>query len=136
MYSIVALSSYNGVRSCPTCSLYSASKYGIIGVVKSLAVELSEATTRIRINAIAPGLVDTSLTRNQVKTGVETWEGEYIDVNHPLWLEKKDAWINSLPGKRIAEPEELARSIIAVLDNDQSFLNGAVISVDNTATDP
>lgn len=135
MYSIVALTSENGVRSCPGCSLYSASKYGIVGVVKSLALELVDSTPKIRVNAVAPGLVDTSLTRNQVKSGMEPWEGDYVDVNNPIWIEKKDTWINMLSGKRIAQPDELARSIISILDNDQSYLNGAVVSVDNTATD-
>ena len=135
MYSIVALTSENGVRSCPSCSMYSASKYGIVGVVKSLALELVDATPKIRVNAVAPGLVDTSLTRNQVKSGMECWEGDYVDVNSPIWIEKKDAWANMLSGKRIAQPNELANSIISILDNDQSYLNGAVVSVDNTATD-
>lgn len=135
MYSVVSLSSMNGVRSCPGCSLYSASKYGIIGVTKSVALELVGSKPNIRVNAIAPGLVDTSLTRNQVKEGIEPWEGDYIDKNDPLWIKKKDDWINQLAGKRLAEPEELANSIISVLDNDQSYLNGAVISVDNLDTD-
>jgi NAD(P)-dependent dehydrogenase (short-subunit alcohol dehydrogenase family) len=40
-YSIVALSSYNGIRACTGCSLYSASKHGIIGLVKSVALEFA-----------------------------------------------------------------------------------------------
>ena len=133
-YSIVTISSQNGVTSCPGCSLYAASKYGIIGLVKSAALEFINVKPKIRINAICPGLVDTSLTRNQVKMakfGQESWEGEYIGEDHPLWPEFKENWEKQLPGKRIADPVELARAIIGVLDNENSYLNGAVVRVDD-----
>jgi len=137
-YSIVTISSQNGVQSCPGCSLYAASKYGIIGVVKSAALEFINVKPKIRINAICPGLVDTSLTRNQVKIEMfnqQSWEGEYIDENSPLWPPFKAKWEAMLPGKRMARPEELAKAIISVLDNENSYLNGAVISVDDGGTD-
>ena len=137
-YSIVTISSQNGVQSCPGCSLYAASKYGIIGLVKSAALEFINVKPKIRINAICPGLVDTSLTRNQVKMELfhqQNWEGEYIGDDHPLWPQFRDKWAATLPGKRIAQPEELARAIISALDNDNSYLNGAVISVDDAGTD-
>ncbi len=40
-YSIVALSSYNGIRACAGCSLYSISKHGIVGLVESVALEFA-----------------------------------------------------------------------------------------------
>lgn len=136
-YSIVTISSQNGVQSCPGCSMYAASKYGIIGVVKSAALEFINVKPKIRINAICPGLVDTSLTRNQVKMdfGQQDWEGEYISRENPLWPPFEEKWRAQLPGKRLAKPEELARAIISVLDNENSFMNGAVISVDDGGTD-
>ena len=136
-YSIVTISSQNGVQSCAGCSQYAASKFGIIGVVKSAALEFINIKPKIRINAVCPGLVDTSLTRNQLKMdyGQQVWEGEYISRENPLWPPFKAKWEAMLPGKRIARPEELAKAIISVLDNENSYMNGAVISVDDGGTD-
>lgn len=63
-YSIVMLTSYNGLRACEGCDFYSASKHGIIGLVKSTAMEFATTTPRIRVNGVAPGLTNTFLTRN------------------------------------------------------------------------
>ena len=137
-YSIVTISSINGVKSCPGCSLYSASKFGIIGVVKSAALEFINVKPKIRINAVCPGIIDTSLTRNQVKMekfNLQNWEGEYIDESHPLWPPFRAEWEAQLPGKRIANPEEIGKAIISLLDNENSYLNGAVVSVDDGGTD-
>lgn len=87
-YSIVMLSSLNGIRGCDSCDLYSASKHGIIGLVKSSALTFAKTTPRIRVNAVAPGLINTFFTRNLVKPDPD--EGEAITEDHPLWLENKD----------------------------------------------
>jgi len=87
-YSIVMLSSLNGIRGCPGCDLYSASKHGIIGLVKSSALAFAKTTPRIRVNAVAPGLINTFLTRNQVKPDPN--EGEAITEDDPLWIQNKD----------------------------------------------
>ena len=137
-YSIVTISSQNGVQSCPMCSLYAASKFGIIGIVKSAALEFINVKPKIRINAVCPGLVETSLTRNQAKYfdfHQQTWEGDYIGEDSPIWPAFKKDWEAKLAGKRMAQPEELARAIISVLDNENSYMNGAVISVDDGGTD-
>lgn len=137
-YSIVVLSSQNGVQACPGCSMYAASKFGIIGLVKSAALEFINVKPKIRINAVCPGLVDTSLTRNQLKFFYykqQSWEGDYIGLDYPLWPEFRSQWAAQLPGKRLAQPEELAQAIVSVLDNDNSYLNGAVVNVDDAGTD-
>lgn len=137
-FSIVVISSENGVTSCPGCSMYAASKYGIIGLVKSAALEFINVKPKIRVNAICPGLVDTSLTRNQLKFSLfnqQPWLGDYIDENYPLWPKFRDNWAAQLAGKKLARPEELAHAIISVLDNENSYMNGAVISVDDGSTD-
>lgn len=61
-YSIINFSSYNGIRGCKNCSLYSASKHAIVGLTQSMALEYLLTKPPIRVNAIAPGLVNTSLT--------------------------------------------------------------------------
>ena len=87
---------------------------------------------------MCPGLVETSLTRNQAKYfdfNQQTWEGDYIGEDSPIWPTFKKDWESKLAGKRMAQPEELARAIISVLDNENSYMNGAVISVDDGGTD-
>ena len=63
------------------------------------------------------------------------WEGEYIDGNSPYWPPFEKEFIAVLPGKRIAEPVELAKAIVSVLDNDNSYMHGSIINVDNADTD-
>lgn len=87
-YSIVNFASYNGLRGCQNCSLYSASKHGILGLTLSTALEFINTKPRIRVNAVAPGLVNTSMTWQQVKFfeyGQMTWEGDYITPASDLW---------------------------------------------------
>lgn len=132
-FSIVVIASEAGLIGCPGCSMYSASKYGVIGIVKSAALEFINVHPKIRINAVCPGFVETPLVRNQAKVslGQQSWEGEYIDQNNPLWPPFKADLEASIPGKRISQPVELARTIVSVLDNENSYLNGAAISVDD-----
>ncbi|EFC43119.1 predicted protein [Naegleria gruberi] len=113
--SIVNLSSYNGLRACPGCSLYSASKHAIIGLTQSVAIEHAKATPkmpRVRVNAVAPGLIDTPLTRNQAKSifeGIPTWQV-------------------------LGKPEEMANVIMFLSSDRASYVSGTVISADNAET--
>lgn len=66
-YSIVNFASYNGLRACQNCSLYGASKHAIIGLTLSTSLEFVNTKPKIRVNAVAPGLVNTSMTWQQVK---------------------------------------------------------------------
>lgn len=66
-YPIVLMSSYNGIRGCENCSLYSASKWGINSLAQSVALEFIDTEPRIRVNSIAAGLPSTSLTWQQAK---------------------------------------------------------------------
>jgi NAD(P)-dependent dehydrogenase (short-subunit alcohol dehydrogenase family) len=134
-YSIVNLSSYNGIRGCQGCSLYSASKFGIIGVTKSVAIEFAvatETTPRIRINAVAPGLIETSLTWNQVKFVVnqtQPWIEPYIDRD--TFAPYREEFASGLLGKRLGEDFEIASMITYLSSDDASYVSGTVLSVDN-----
>lgn len=66
-YSIVMLSSFYGFRGSPQNHLYVASKHGINGLVKSVALEYASTSPKIRINAVAPGLTNTFMVRNSIK---------------------------------------------------------------------
>lgn len=132
-YSIVNLASYNGLRATPGASMYGASKFGIIGLTKSVALEYVDSKPKIRVNAVCPGLIDTELTRNQVKMnfGQQNWEGEHIYENHPLWLEHKHEYEEMLTGHKIGEPKEMAEMIIALSSDEASFVSGVTLSADN-----
>ncbi|KAG2382037.1 hypothetical protein C9374_005829 [Naegleria lovaniensis] len=139
--SIVNLTSYNGLRACPGCSMYSASKHAIIGLTQSVALEHIKATQdmpRVRVNALAPGLIDTPLTRNQAKTlyeGVETWIGPLITENNPLWLKMKPELEKELAGGRLGRPEEMAHVILYLSSEVRaSYVSGTVVSADNGDT--
>jgi len=132
-YSIVNLASYNGIRAAPYASMYAASKFGIIGLTKSAALEYITSEPKIRINAIAPGLINTELSRNQVKLkyGQQIWEGENILEDNPLWLEYKKQVEEELTGKRVGEPSEIANMIMFLSDEKSSYVTGTVLSVDD-----
>lgn len=92
-------------------SAYAASKTGLIGLVKVLAVECAQ--WRIRVNAIAAGGVDTPMGRESASTPDAR---TYVEGLHAL--------------KRIAQPEEIAASASFLLSDDASFVTGSSMMVD------
>jgi NAD(P)-dependent dehydrogenase (short-subunit alcohol dehydrogenase family) len=135
---IVNLSSYNGIRGAAFGSMYAASKHAIAGLTRSVALEYSDPPTkvmpRIRINALAPGLIDTALTRNQIKfmiNGTQPWVGKLIKENDPEWLEMKTKTIEpSLVGKRIGSPDEMADIILYLCSSKATYITGTIVSGD------
>ncbi|MFA6403626.1 MAG: 3-oxoacyl-[acyl-carrier-protein] reductase [Salinivirgaceae bacterium] len=106
--SIVNMSSVVGVRGNAGQSNYSASKAGIIGFTKSIALELG--SRNIRCNAIAPGFIETEMTAQLPEA-------------------EKEGWLKSIPLKRGGKPEEVA-DVAAFLASDMSsYVSGQVINV-------
>jgi NAD(P)-dependent dehydrogenase (short-subunit alcohol dehydrogenase family) len=107
---IVNVSSAAGLAGAPGMSLYAASKWGVIGLTKSLAIEY--ATRGIRLNAIAPGLTATEMLDGGTKE-----EREFLLMRTPM--------------KRISEPVEIARSVIYLLAlANATYTTGAVLPAD------
>ena len=107
--SIVNVGSTNGIDSYYTYSLdYDASKAGLHILTKDLAVELSP---RIRVNAVAPGWVNTPMNKDLDK--------EFLNDE-----------FNKIALNRFAEPEEIAKVIYFLANEDASYINGSIIVVD------
>lgn len=109
--SIVTITSVDGIIGEPFGVIYSATKAGIISLTKSFARYFQG---NIRVNAIAPGLIDTPLTDSI--------------GNDPSWT------TNASIIKRIGNPEEIANSIIFFLSDKSSYTTGQVLAVDGGFT--
>ncbi|HWD81903.1 MAG TPA: SDR family oxidoreductase [Kribbella sp.] len=102
---IVNVTSHAGVRPKGSSIAYAASKAALNHVTKLLAAALGPD---VRVNAVAPGLVDTPLTES--------------------WTDAQDLWKTSSPMRRAAQPVDVADLISAVVHN--SYLTGEVILLD------
>jgi NAD(P)-dependent dehydrogenase (short-subunit alcohol dehydrogenase family) len=113
--SIVNISSTMGSRGAPNASLYTASKHAVEGLTKSAALEA--AASGVRVNAIAPGPVETAML--QRLTGSE---------------DRKAAFLTSVPMKRAGTPEEIADAILFVASDKATFITGQIIKVNGGKT--
>jgi len=105
--SIVFISSQLAFKGSPSSVAYSASKAGMIGLMRSLAIQLAPD---IRVNAVAPGTIDTDM--------ISTYT-----VEQRMKREK------IIPLRRIGKPEEVAKVIAFLLSPESSYITGAVIDV-------
>jgi NAD(P)-dependent dehydrogenase (short-subunit alcohol dehydrogenase family) len=109
---IVNNSSVAGIMGFPQMAIYIASKHAVLGLTKSSALEY--AKSGIRINAIAPG-------------GVETEMANRVNENTPQFFET----LTSMhPIGRIADPEEIANAVVWLLSEKASFVLGHTLLVD------
>lgn len=116
---IINISSRAGKIGLPGVSAYSASKFALIGLTQSLAVELGPVG--VRVNAVCPGWVDTDLNVNWGAAEASEWK-----VTVP---EARERLVSAAPLGRVAEPQEIA-SVVAFLVSDQSsYMTGQAINV-------
>jgi NAD(P)-dependent dehydrogenase (short-subunit alcohol dehydrogenase family) len=113
--SIVNISSTMGSRGAANASLYVASKHAVEGLTKSVAIE--GAASGVRVNAIAPGPVETAMLNRLTGTA-----------------ERKAAFLTNVPLKRAGTPEEIANAIVFVSSEKSSFLTGEIIRVNGGKT--
>lgn len=112
---IINTASTAGVQSIPMIGAYSATKHGIIGLTKAAALEL--AAEGIRVNAVAPGPVDTGLLSRMIEGKVPV-----------------EVIANSVPLKRIAQPAEIANAILWLASDGASYVTGETLVVDGGVT--
>lgn len=104
---IVNISSIAGVVGMPRQINYSSAKAGEIGLTKSLAKEV--ASYGIRVNAVAPGFIDTDMTKD---------------------LKQKDELMKMIPFGRFGKPEEVAKVVTFLVSNRSEYITGQVLKVD------
>lgn len=118
--SIINLSSMAGKTSWPASAEYSASKSGVIGLTRSVAMEM--APYGPTVNAVCPGNTLTDMVR-----GVAAKVGELDGMTGEEWLQMR---ANDAPLKRLAEPWEIAGVVAFLASEDSRYLTGQAIEVD------
>jgi len=106
--SIVNITSVIGQTGNPGQANYAASKAGVELMARSLALEL--ATRNVRINCIAPGFIETEMTK------------AFTD-------QQKDSILGKIPLGRVAKPEEVASVVAFLLGKESSYITGSTINV-------
>ncbi|MBF0528929.1 MAG: SDR family oxidoreductase [Deltaproteobacteria bacterium] len=116
---IVNVSSIAGLVGGKGLTAYCTSKGAIIQMTQSMALDY--ATDGIRINAICPGETDTPML----------FSGH---AKRPTRQELEEMKIPSIPMKRLARPEEIARAVLFLASDDASYITGTFLTVDGGST--
>lgn len=112
---VVNVSSVMGLRAAPLQGVYGMTKAAVISMTKTLAVELGAA--KIRVNALAPGLVDTRLASAIVKDDALSQE-----------------WLRRTPLARVGQPDEIAAAALFLASDASSYVTGEVLTIDGGTT--
>lgn len=118
---IINLVSVHGLVASPFKSAYVAAKHGLIGLTKSVALELAE--TAITCNAICPGYVRTPLVEGQIESQAKV---------HSLPRDQviRDVILAAQPSKRFVEVEEVAALAVFLCGDSARSITGAAIPID------
>jgi 3-oxoacyl-[acyl-carrier protein] reductase len=112
--SIINISSVLGSRPIGTLTTYCASKGGLNQLTATMALEL--AKSGIRVNAIAPGYIETSMNRDFFNT------------------DPGQALIKSVPQRRLGQLEDLDGTLLLLASDASEFITGTVLTVDGGFT--
>lgn len=108
--SIINTGSMVGIYGARNQATYSASKFAVHGLTKATAKELGEKN--IRVNCVAPGVVETDMVKENVSA------------------EMTQRLTQMIPLKRVASPEDLAGIYVFLASDESKYITGAIISVD------
>jgi 3-oxoacyl-[acyl-carrier protein] reductase len=110
---IINLSSVSGVYGNPTQTNYSASKAGIIGFSRALAKEVGRY--KIRVNSVAPGIIDTEMTREMTDAA-------------------REKMMKVIPLKRFGEAREVAELVAFLASDKATYITGSTFQIDGGIT--
>ncbi len=113
---IINLASVAGLKGAPTLAPYAASKFGVVGLTKTAAMEY--AREGVRVNAVCPSFIRTPMVQR------------VLDMDPSI--EKKLARSN--PMQRLGETQEVSRVIAWLCTDDSSFITGQAIAIDGGLT--
>jgi 3-oxoacyl-[acyl-carrier protein] reductase len=108
---IVNLASTNGLVGEAELAAYNASKFGVVGLTMTMAIDL--APYNIRVNSVCPGLIKTRLTA--ASRADPTWTADYL---------------KKIPLNRFGEPEEVAAAVAYLASTDSGFITGHQLVID------
>ncbi len=115
---IVNVASESGLMGNPRCTVYCASKGGVVNLTRSMAIELAPD---VRVNAVCPGPIETDMTRSGAPAGID-YEQYHATLTQYPYL------------KRIGTPEEVAAAILYLASDAAAFVTGAMLSIDGGST--
>ncbi len=113
--SIVISSSGHAFHTYPNCSVYAATKGGLLAFMRGVAVDY--AADGIRANCVIPGATDTPLLRNYLR-----------DCPDPKAEESRI--IGRIPLRRFAQPEDIAKAVRFLASSDAAYISGTWLAVD------
>ena len=108
---IVNLASTLGISASPNRAAYTASKHGVVGITREMALELGDKG--IRVNAVAPGVTRTSMTERYFQDPVQS---QVVRDIHAVG--------------RWGEAHEIAHAILFLAEEQNGFITGAILTVD------
>lgn len=108
---IVNMASTNGLVGEADLAHYNASKFGVVGLTMTMAIELGPY--KIRVNSVCPGLIKTRLT--QPSRQDPAWTADYL---------------RKIPMERFGEPEEVAAAVAYLASTDSGFITGHQLVID------
>lgn len=108
---IVNMASTNGLVGEAELTAYNASKFGVVGMTMTMAIDL--APYKIRVNSVCPGLIKTRLTQSARE--------------NPQWATD---YLKKIPLNRFGEPEEVAAAVAYLASTDSGFITGHQLVID------
>lgn len=106
--SIINITTVDAFQGCKGYTPYCATKAGVVGLTKNFALELADYG--IRVNSVAPGIIETNMSRDRI-------------------IKYMDSYLAKIPLKRIGKPEDIANSVTFLASDMSDYITGQILHV-------